>query len=168
MNGNMQKNKKGFTLAELLIVVAIIAVLVAVSIPVFTSQLKKARLAVDHSAIRDAYAIVQIANNLQEVEINGVTKTFDQLDVDIIGSYMLYCLSKDCSSLVPSSYLMSPDSIYKFQEDGVDSSGICPTCEQWDNALSSYLQPSKIHMKDWAIGIIYDKATHQLYLGWTN
>ncbi|WP_205508076.1 type IV pilin protein [Eubacterium pyruvativorans] len=33
-------NKKGFTLAELLIVVAIIAVLVAISIPIFTSQLE--------------------------------------------------------------------------------------------------------------------------------
>ena len=31
-------NKKGFTLAELLIVVAIIAVLVAIAIPVFTTQ----------------------------------------------------------------------------------------------------------------------------------
>ena len=33
-----KKNKKGFTLAELLIVVAIIAVLVAIAIPVFTTQ----------------------------------------------------------------------------------------------------------------------------------
>ena len=32
-----QTNKKGFTLAELLIVVAIIAVLVAIAIPVFIS-----------------------------------------------------------------------------------------------------------------------------------
>ena len=40
-------NKKhGFTLAELLIVVAIIAVLVAISIPIFTSQLEKSRDAV--------------------------------------------------------------------------------------------------------------------------
>ena len=37
----MKKKRKGFTLAELLIVVAIIAVLVAIGIPIFTSQLEK-------------------------------------------------------------------------------------------------------------------------------
>ena len=49
-------NKKGFTLAELLIVVAIIAVLVAISIPIFTAQLKKARLATNQANARAAYA----------------------------------------------------------------------------------------------------------------
>lgn len=33
----IRTNKKGFTLAELLIVVAIIGVLVAISIPIFTA-----------------------------------------------------------------------------------------------------------------------------------
>ena len=36
-----KRNKKGFTLAELLIVVAIVAVLVAIALPVFTAQLDK-------------------------------------------------------------------------------------------------------------------------------
>ena len=52
----MKKNNKGFTLAELLIVVAIIAVLVAIAIPVFTAQLEKSREAVDLSNIRSYYA----------------------------------------------------------------------------------------------------------------
>ena len=50
----MKKNQKGFTLAELLIVVAIIGVLVAISIPIFTTQLKKARFAVNQSNARSA------------------------------------------------------------------------------------------------------------------
>ena len=50
-----RNNKKGFTLAELLIVVAIIAVLVAVAIPVFTTQLEKSRQAVDEANVRSAY-----------------------------------------------------------------------------------------------------------------
>lgn len=49
-------NKKGFTLAELLVVVAIIGVLVAISIPIFTSQLEKSRDAVSVANIRAAYA----------------------------------------------------------------------------------------------------------------
>ncbi len=54
----MKKNNKGFTLAELLIVVAIIAVLVAIAIPIFTSQLEKSRESVDAANIRSAYAEV--------------------------------------------------------------------------------------------------------------
>ena len=48
-------NKKGFTLAELLIVVAIIAVLVAIAIPVFSAQLEKSRDATDLANVRSAY-----------------------------------------------------------------------------------------------------------------
>ena len=54
-------NKKGFTLAELLIVVAIIAVLVAISIPIFSAQLEKAKEATDMANIRSAYAEVVTA-----------------------------------------------------------------------------------------------------------
>ncbi len=55
------REKKGFTLAELLIVVAIIAVLVAIAIPVFTTQLEKSREATDMANIRSAYAEVMTA-----------------------------------------------------------------------------------------------------------
>ena len=53
---NKRRNQKGFTLAELLIVVAIIAVLVAIAIPIFTTQLEKSREATDKANIRSAYA----------------------------------------------------------------------------------------------------------------
>ena len=52
-----KQGKKGFTLMELLIVVAIIAVLVAIAIPLFTNQLEKAREATDLANIRSAYAV---------------------------------------------------------------------------------------------------------------
>ena len=54
----MRKNRKGFTLAELLIVVAIIAVLVAIAIPIFASQLEKSKEATDIANVRSAYAQV--------------------------------------------------------------------------------------------------------------
>lgn len=52
----MKNKRNGFTLAELLIVVAIIGVLVAVSIPVFSQQLEKSREATDLANVRSAYA----------------------------------------------------------------------------------------------------------------
>ena len=67
-------NKKGFTLAELLIVVAIIAVLVAISIPIFTSQLEKSRDAVTLSNLRAAYAQAQVA------ELNESDDTANKVD----------------------------------------------------------------------------------------
>jgi prepilin-type N-terminal cleavage/methylation domain-containing protein len=57
----MKENKKGFTLAELLIVVAIIAALVAISIPIFTSQLRKARVAVNQANARAGEAAAYAA-----------------------------------------------------------------------------------------------------------
>ncbi|MCI6948090.1 MAG: prepilin-type N-terminal cleavage/methylation domain-containing protein [Oribacterium sp.] len=53
--------KKGFTLAELLVVVAIIGVLVAISIPIFTQQLEKARIATDQANVRSAKAAAAAA-----------------------------------------------------------------------------------------------------------
>lgn len=154
-------------MAELLIVVAIIAVLVAIAIPVFSSQLKNARLAVDHSAMRDAYAIVQVANNTQEVVIDGESKTFEQLDSKLPYSRTVFYLSKDCSSLTDGLSWAS-GSIYLLQEDGADSSGVCQTCEQWDNAIQDMAQPSNMHEKGWPIYVVYDKATQQLYLGYSS
>lgn len=52
--------KRGFTLSELLIVVAIIAVLVAIAIPVFSSQLHKSRVAVDWANTRAYFAELQL------------------------------------------------------------------------------------------------------------
>ena len=55
----VRERREGFTMAELLIVVAIIAVLVAIAIPVFTSQLDKSKAATDAANIRSGYAAVQ-------------------------------------------------------------------------------------------------------------
>lgn len=53
-------NKKGFTLMEMLIVVAIIAVLVAIAIPTFSGALTKSKEATDVANIRAYYAQLQI------------------------------------------------------------------------------------------------------------
>ena len=63
-------NKKGFTLAELLVVVAIVGILVAISIPVFTAQLGKARRATNNANLRAAKAAA-VAAYLTGEDNNG-------------------------------------------------------------------------------------------------
>ena len=68
MNRTM-RNKKGFTLMEMLIVVAIIAVLVAIAIPTFKGQLEKSRQATDLANVRAAYSEAVVN------QLNGKTAT---------------------------------------------------------------------------------------------
>lgn len=51
------KKQNGFTLVEMLIVVAIIAILIAVSIPMVGSALERSRVAVDEANERDAQSL---------------------------------------------------------------------------------------------------------------
>lgn len=82
----MKQNKNGFTLMEMLIVIAIIAVLIAVAIPVFASQLEKAREATDLANVRSAYAQVStealLGDSETTVTVNLKQKQADWQSVD--------------------------------------------------------------------------------------
>lgn len=72
----LKKNEKGFTLMEMLIVVAIIAVLVAIAIPTFTSSLNKAKAATDAANIRAGYASMML--QVLEGDLSGNTPTITE------------------------------------------------------------------------------------------
>ena len=79
--GTMKKKRKGFTLAELLIVVAIIAILVAIGIPIFTSQLEKSREATDAANIRVQYAQVMAEAITVDGNVNIDGKDFEKINL---------------------------------------------------------------------------------------
>ena len=64
----LKKDKKGFTLMEMLIVVAIIAIIVAIAIPTFSNALTKAKVAADKANVRAYYAQVAANYMLAETE----------------------------------------------------------------------------------------------------
>ena len=72
------QNSRGFTLAELLITVAIIGVLVAISIPVFASQTEKSREATDLSNVRAAYTEVMAEAITENMEYQEKTVPLKQ------------------------------------------------------------------------------------------
>ena len=53
-------NKKGFTLMEMIIVVAIVAILAVITIPTLTGNTKKAAKAADEANFRSAKAVYQV------------------------------------------------------------------------------------------------------------
>lgn len=72
----LKKKNKGFTLAELLIVVAIIAILVAISLPLFSSQIAKANLQADQTHVSAAKASA-VAEYLDTNSHDTITYYFD-------------------------------------------------------------------------------------------
>ena len=102
-----KNNKHGFTLAELLIVVAIIAVLTAIAIPVFSAQLEKARQATDAANIRSAYAEASVAvisgdgqtGYYKTTSLKSVDGDFGKIDANTeVGGIKLSTLSGFTSS----------------------------------------------------------------------
>ena len=88
--------KKGFTLAELLIVIAIIAALIAIMLPVFGAQLNKATAAAELANVRAKYAelladdmlggtsLTDVANSVQIKisDLAAVAKTSTSIVLD--------------------------------------------------------------------------------------
>ncbi|MBP3900533.1 MAG: prepilin-type N-terminal cleavage/methylation domain-containing protein [Blautia sp.] len=111
-----KNNKKGFTLAELLIVVAIIAVLVAIAIPIFTSQLEKSREATDAANIRSAYAEVA-ASALSDPETE-VTATVEKKQLQ--DGWQNATSIKDIAGVAIASIESTEDTVVSYSpEDGV-------------------------------------------------
>ena len=71
-----KSNRKGFTIVELVIVIAVIAILAAVLIPTFTNLIKKANESSDTQAVRQMNTILSAEG---AVEKNNIFDVFDAL-----------------------------------------------------------------------------------------
>ena len=76
-----KNNKKGFTLVELVIVVAVMAVLVAVAIPTIGSITQSAQKAVDESNARTIQSVIKLAEAEASKNSDG-TATLDATAID--------------------------------------------------------------------------------------
>lgn len=84
------KKQGGFTMVELLIVVAIIAILVAVSIPMMNQALERSRHAVDQANVRDAIALASIEYVTNPEAIDSTTgKTYTYCVDDKSQGYLM-------------------------------------------------------------------------------
>jgi prepilin-type N-terminal cleavage/methylation domain-containing protein len=138
------KNKKGFTLAELLTVVAIIAVLVAISIPIFSSQLEKSRVATDQANVRSAKAAAA-AEYMSNGESGAVSYVYNdgsvtkidlgnsmELDKKVSESGYGKSTKEDTEGSITGAIGMPKDSVVEVTINGSDITA------RWIQGLLSY------------------------------
>lgn len=80
-----KSGKKGFTLMEMLIVVAIIGILIAIMIPTFNNALNKARVSADEANLRSYYAEVVADHMLNETKWPDADKVTNSDKVTVDG-----------------------------------------------------------------------------------
>lgn len=101
----MKRNKRGFTIVELVIVIAVIAILAAVLIPTFTSLVRKANLSSDMQAVRQMNTVLKAyaAEHGKPENIETAMKVIADAGYDV-----------DAWSPLTSGY-----QVYWFKEDNV-------------------------------------------------
>ena len=125
--------KKGFTLMEMLIVIAIIAVLVAIAIPTISAATEKAARAVDMANARALQAMLAAMILQGDIEFPDARVAPSEAE---IGVWILVC--KDTASY-PNAYYTGKDSTFFCGANtGVSISGA--TSVGWNQQLSGFRQ----------------------------
>ena len=102
-----RNNKKGFTIVELVIVIAVIAILAAVLIPTFAGIIKKAQLSSDQQAVRNMNVALAASGDLND-DMNAVIDALSENGfnskkalVPVSKDYkFMYSKANDCIVLV--------------------------------------------------------------------
>ena len=121
----MKKNKKGFTIVELVIVIAVIGILAAVLIPTFTGVIANAKKSGAQEEARNAI-VANMADN--EGSLDGQ---------DLKDGWTAYGIGEDKSSWTVQGYVYEKDGYYVAYDVngtylGVNTSvGSITGCESW-------------------------------------
>ena len=133
----VKRSCRGFTMLEMLVVVLIIGILAAIAIPVFTSQIERARERTDEANLRSAGSLA-VSDYMVEERSGSVTYYFAS---DISGIAIAYMqittdagtVSETCSDA--SGVIYPVNSLIKGQSSQNEESTIIVTVE--NNAIVS-------------------------------
>lgn len=137
MKGLREKFRKneGFTLVEMLIVVAIIAILIAVSIPLVSGSLERAREATDAANVRAAKAVMS-AGYLNERVKEGTVKAYDAIEGSLKDSATTaYGKAKDNTGKLVYVVVYDDVVYYQWAETKPDDLTAAPSGGTWKTGV---------------------------------
>lgn len=137
------KSKKGFTLIEMLIVVGIIGILVAVSIPMVNSSLEKARVATDlanERSAKSAALVIYMTGDIKTTATGGLANEASADEISVTSN----TASKKC---------------YYDAVNGIIKAGSVPTTTGYGKCTD--------HKDAW-IQVGVNQKTGEVYLSWSN
>jgi len=130
-------NQKGFTLVELMIVIVIVGILAAVAVPIYQSNIKKAKMSECDAAlgtIRTGLRVYFAANNAYPTAVAGTAVTaVTGLDIsasDLAGKYFVatdYTLTSDATTYTiacSKDEIFGADNDRTLNQDGTFGGGI--------------------------------------------
>ena len=134
LNDSMKKDNKGFTLVELIVVMAILAILAALAVPAFNNVLKESRYKSHNANVKMIQEAVEVyyANNGDLSTGDGTTA----IDIDDLVSEGLlkepvpdvpyggtdkYAVTPDAEDLTTGVYTVTPGTITDFKAGPVNN-----------------------------------------------
>ena len=133
-----KSNRKGFTIVELVIVIAVIAILAAVLIPTFASIIKKANLSADQQAVRqlnEAIAIVSVEEKFDTIDDLTIALLEEEINISdyhpITKGHSFYWIKSENKIVLTDedSKIVYPEDLSTLEFDDSD----------WKNLKSSVL-----------------------------
>lgn len=116
-------NKKGFTLVELIIVIAIIAVLAAVLAPQYIKYVEKSKVGTDENALNEIAHAAEVAA-VGDGKTTPTNKSFVVTIADGVSSYADNDLSQEVAKIVPAG-----KNAYEFKSDTYKTSKVTVTVD---------------------------------------
>ena len=138
--------EKGFSLIELVVVVAVLAILSAIAIPSFTSINKKARW----SAAQNTIASVAKACAVKYA--NGETSpTFPATSLDGYSTFLFGGSATNCSETANLEATSADDTV--IPTFTYNSSSGAKTCT-WGDASNTATEAAEVGCKNWVVGTL--------------
>ena len=98
------KNNRGFTLVELMIVVAVLAIIAAIALPTFFSQIRKSRRSAAESSIQQIALLEERYRADNSGYLTSSSSTWSKLGGDPSGTYYNYSATATAATSTAPAY----------------------------------------------------------------